>query len=35
VDNIYNILLNIFEMSSKQNINTYQIAYNIASDKLQ
>ena len=35
VDNIYNILLDIFEKSVKQNINTYKIAYNIALDKLQ
>ena len=35
VDNIYNILLNIFEISYKHNINTHQIAYNIALDKLQ
>jgi leucine dehydrogenase len=34
VDNIYNILSNIFKLSVQQNINTHDIAYNLALNKL-
>ena len=35
VDDIYNVLLHIFNVSVKQNISTHNIAYNIALDRLQ
>lgn len=34
VDNIYNTLLKIFQLSAMQNINTNNIAYDLASEKL-